>query len=333
MLRFFRRSIFILLLLFFSGVSFSHPKTTRSLIIKKTLDEWELRLGLKTGYLDGEMNYVIKPAPYKSKLDFPLGNWLYGGEILIGRKPLYLGFEFYKEIWQTASGDMEDKDWFLGNLFSYTKSDSEVKLKIQNVYLKFCIWEGKNFWKGISEDKYQRLFFLAGYLYERFKYRILGIRNVLAGGSSYEGKEVLAYKAEYTVPYIGIEGECIYEIDNYSLSKFFKNLGISGYIAGSPYTKAKHRDDHILRNKLSHGDCDGWAVLAGLKIFIKTNKNWEINFGLDYLNIETDGKQSQYWYGDDPLTAYDDTGTCIDGIDLEIKQHYKFYWMSLVYRF
>ena len=328
---------FIILNLIFLFSAFSFNFSSRQEIIKKFLDEWEIKISIQTGYLDGETHYKIQvdagSLTGKSKLEFPLGNWLYGGEFSIGRKPLFLSFAIYDEIWQKAHKDMEDKDWLDDWMFSYTKSDAEVKIDIWDASLKYRIWEGENFWKDWGgKNKKGKIDLVGGYRYERFKYRILGIRDVLYGGSSYEGEEVLDYKVEYYLPYFGVEGSYTTPVNNPKI-KFLKNWGLGMELAFSPYAKAKDRDDHVLRNKLSHGDCKGWAARVALELLLEMTKNWNFNLGIDYLNVTTDGKQSQYFYDDDPGTSENEKGLRYDDIDLDIKEYHVFYWIALTYKF
>jgi len=330
---------FIILNLIFLFSALSSNFSSRQEIIKKFLDEWEIKISIQTGYLDGKTHYKIQfdaggGSTGKSKLEFPLGNWLYGGEFSIGRKPLFLSFAIYDEMWQKAHKDMEDKDWIDDLLWSHTKSDAEVKIDIWDASLKYRIWEGENFWKEWGgKNKKGKIDLVGGYRYERFKYRILGIRDVLGGGSSHEGEEVLDYKVEYYLPYFGVEGSYTTPVNNPKI-KFLKNWGLGMKLVFSPYAKAKDRDDHVLRNKLSHGDCKGWAAHVALNLFLEMQKNWSFNLGIDYLSVDTEGEQSQYWYGDDPLSpGVDDTGTSVEDIDLDIKEYHVFYWAALTYKF
>ncbi|RKY40391.1 MAG: hypothetical protein DRP76_02045 [Candidatus Omnitrophota bacterium] len=331
---------FVILNLVFFSAAFSYDSFSRQEIIRKTLDKWEMEISIKTGYLDGKTHYQIQfdaggGSTGKSKLEFPLGNWLYGAEFSIGRKPLFLDFEIYNEIWQTADKNMEDKDWTDDLLWSHTKSDAEVKIDMWDASLKYRIWEGKDFWREWEgKNKKGWLDIVGGYRYERFKYRVLGVRYIVGGsGEYYSGEEVLAYKVEYFLPYIGVEGAYTTKIENQKI-RFLKNWGLGMSLAFSPYAKAKDRDDHILRNKLSHGDCEGWAAYVGLELFLETQKNWNLNLGVDYLSVDTEGKQSQYWYGDDPATpGVDDTGAGVEDIDLDIKEYHIFYWAALTYKF
>ena len=226
---------------------------------------------------------------------------------------------------------MKDKDWLEQYLFSSTESDADAQIVILDVSLVYNFWQGDKPWGDIA-NKFQKggAGFLIGYKYENFKYDIIGVRDVLAGGSYYPGEKVLDYKIKYQIPYLGLNWQYYNDVGY----KVLDSWGVNILICGSPYVIAKDRDDHILRNKVLQGKAKGYAFLLGLNTFFTTKNHWGCRLGLDYTDISADGKQRQYWYGDDPASPYyDDTGDSIDGISLKIESSQLLCWGLLEYKF
>ncbi|RKX24736.1 MAG: hypothetical protein DRP45_07575 [Candidatus Zixiibacteriota bacterium] len=89
--------------------------------------------------------------------------------------------------------------------------------------------------------------------------------------------------------------------------------------AGTPGSTA-----NILRKKTSEGDCTGLAYWGGGEIVWAFHHppqgtRWSVGLAFEAMKIDTDGDQTQYWYGDDPISEVDDTGSLISGIDYEIE--------------
>ena len=94
-------------------------------------------------------------------------------------------------------------------------------------------------------------------------------------------------------------------------------------LAVSPIVSADDRDDHILRNKETEGDGRGTLVAAGVnaKWTVASGEGspvWSFRLGAECMRVDTNGEQTQYFYGDDPSLEGDETGLRLDGIDLEI---------------
>lgn len=312
-----------------------YPNIGRGFVMDKTLDKLEFELAIGIGYLNGYTSYKIDfPVDEytgSSKLEFPFGNWLTGGNILLGRHPFYLNLQGWTNISKNTDGEMEDRDWIEQYLFSSTESDADAQIVILDVSLLYNFWQGDKPWGDVG-DKFQKgwLGFLIGYKYENFQYDIIGVRDVLDGGNYYSGEKVLDYKIKYQIPYLGLNWQYYNDVGYKVLDRW----GVNVLACVSPYVIAKDRDDHILRNKVIHGNSKGYGFLMGLNTFFNTKNHWIYRLGLDYTYINTDGKQKQYWYGDDPASpGYDDTGGSIEGINLEIESSQFFFWGLLQYKF
>jgi outer membrane protease len=305
------------------------PKVGRMQVIEKALGEFELALALGIGYLAGdtryEINFTDSGVTGKSELIFPFNDWLGGGNILLGYYPLYVNFQGWTNITKRTNCGMIDKDWTDDELVSYTESDNEALIRILDANLLFNFWQGDRPLGDVANKfKKGRFGLLVGYKYENFKYDIIGIRDVLTD------IRVGEYEVTYRIPYLGLN----LQYSNDIVDKVLDSWGFNLQACGSPYVKAKDKDYHLLRNKLMEGDTKGEAFLLGLSMFFKTKINWIWRLGFDYTDIRTKGKQSQYWYGDDPVTdGFDDTGARIDGIDLGIRSSQYLFWGFMQYNF
>jgi|GEM_PF-1821560 len=301
------------------------PNMGRARVIEKTLDKMELEVGIGIGCLNGYTSYKIDfPVDIytgRSKLDFPIGNLLAGGNILLGRHPFYLNLQGWTNISKNTDGEVKDKDWLDWWNFSSTESDADAQMAILDLSLLY------NFWQK-DEPRGDVLGFLIGYKYENFKYDIIGVRDAFTGENYYSGK-ASDYKINYQIPYVGFNWQHYAGV----VDKLLDGWGLNVLVCGSPYVVAKDRDDHILRNKVMHGKAKGYAFLLGLNTFFNTKNHWRCRLGVDYTDISTDGKQRQYQYGDDPGTLEDDTGESIEDINLKIESSQLLFWGQLQYKF
>ena len=82
-------------------------------------------------------------------------------------------------------------------------------------------------------------------------------------------------------------------------------------------------DDHVLRNKLSTADGSGIGFIGALNAryhlpMSGQNVKTYLDFFVEYTTLSASGDQVQSWYGDDPISEVDDTGTSIGGIPHDI---------------
>jgi outer membrane protease len=257
----------------------------------------------------------------ESELEFPLDVFLVGGGLSVDGEfktgePWGVNMGVYMNI-NDPSGYMKDSDWIglpeygIREKFSFTESDAELKA--------FFIYMEGHF--GVVNKSKFSLELLGGYEYQDFSFEIFGVRGwkISEEGTEHfeilQGTNVLDYDISYHIFYAGVA----------ATGHISPRLQVGARGAYSPHVKVNDHDDHLLRNKSFDGDCTGWALKGGGDIrwtMFKTSKQSSLflGLGIDYMKIDADGDQVQYWYGDDPGTTEDDeTGLRLPGIKENIK--------------
>ncbi len=257
----------------------------------------------------------------ESELEFPLDILVAGINARLNTKlwqnaTLSFNLNIHKSI-GNPNNNMLDSDWFTfpspgGDRikFSYTESRAKLNAAIIDANQRF---------KFRISPKFQ-LSGILGYKYTGFSYKIFGISGWLLDSTyhhiyydEYAGVNVLNYNVSYYIPYFGFAGAIAVSPD----------ITINGEYELSPYALAKDFDDHILRNKIGEGNCNGNSFTTNINALIKiphpgSNLNWYAKINLNFTKVITAGYQTQKWYGDDPASAEDDTGNKITGINDQI---------------
>ena len=85
---------------------------------------------------------------------------------------------------------------------------------------------------------------------------------------------------------------------------------------------ASDYDDHLRRNKVATSHVMGRGVITDLNAFYTISGGGRVKPFIElvgsFLYFHASGSQKQRWYGDDPITAEDDTGNLLQGIPHEI---------------
>ena len=284
------------------------------------------KLGLETRYTSGETSYHINfDEPWsqgghgESKLEFPIDSVMAGINVVWGnrykknRQQTQTRFSLtWLGVVHDGGGIMKDSDWVENDAAYgetphegrdlYTESDAELKGTVVDANFSYNFRLSNSWTLGP----------LVGYRYHDFKYDIYGYRGIYwTTPVSGEGK-VLEYKVTYNIPYVGLSSDLLFGKRNQ-----FRFHFILGY---SDWADAEDRDDHLLRNKLSEGDCEGEAWLSSLTAEWAVSPRWRLSLGGEYADIDTKGIQHQSWY------AGSSTGTTFD-VDQEISSTF---WSVLV---
>jgi len=293
-----KKLVFILLWAFVIGslgvpVYAEGPKVDFTLGIGQLRGDTTYQIGGKyvTPSTSGEYRFPI------SKLEFPLDVYMVsgGGSIEFAEKwKVSVGVK--KNITSDA-GKMKDSDWGIwyyevswwtdpDSLDIYSESDAELDALIMDINFRYRFYEKGNwsFTAGL------------GYIRQNFDYEVSNVDQWYPSLNDYYGYDighdrlsgkVLTYEVIYSIPYIEIAPKLKIK------DKFSVELSL-GY---SPFVNVEDEDNHILRSKVSKGDCDGNATLLSLEGRYDFLKHWFLTLQLHYMTIDTDGKQKQYTEG------------------------------------
>ena len=221
-----------------------------------------------------------------SKLEFPLDIWMISVEESKEFKKNWKVSVGAKKNYTRDAGKMEDSDWLTvanpSQLDLYSQSDAYLDALILGIHVSYRFFE----------RPHGSLTAGVGYRYQNFDYECKLNRQWSPSGlSGYDytgtGSVDLTYEVTYNIPYIEIRTQYI----------FTNKWSLDASLGYSPIVHVEDLDVHVLRAKVSEGDCDGDAILFSLKGRYNVSRSWFFALQLDYTYINTDGRQKQYTDG------------------------------------
>ena len=264
-----------------------------------------------------------------SELKWPLDVWMATVGVGADLGNFSLSGEVSHSLTSDA-GDMEDSDWgifFLdsgGNPFFRTDSKdifstSETDLTALTFDLRARYWAlRKEGWSlGVG----------AGFLYENFDFEASNVNQYSPTAVPVYGLPFDPYEA--TVSGLGITYEVTHTIPFIEVAaagRLGERVSVEASLGYSPIAMAEDTDDHVLRSKLSKGDCDGTAFMAGIDARFDITERWFAGAGFDYISISTDGTQTQNFY------AGENVGLVLT-IDQEITSSQTYFFLEAGYSF
>lgn len=263
------------------------------------------QIGGDVKYADGSSGDLHFPI---SELKFPLDVYMASVSASAEFKEKWkLVLNVKKNITEDA-GTMEDSDWGYwhngadlphapgstcdpdvcseDSLDIYSESDTELDALKIDVDLRY------KFLTREIDNTNMSFFAGLGGIYENFDFEISDVDQwypsyedyfgVDLGHDKYKGK-VLTYDIKYFIPYIKV-GTAFTLIDTF---------GIEGSAAFSPYLIIKDEDNHILRDKVSKGELEGYAVMGSLEGRYNFSRHWFSKLEFNYMYLFAEGEQDQ----------------------------------------
>jgi len=246
-----------------------------------------------------------------SELEFPLDIWMLSVEESKEFAKKWKVSVGAKKNYTSNAGKMKDSDWLTSTnpsqLDVYSQSDAYLDALILDIDVSCRFFERPHL----------SLIAGVGYIYQSFDYECkLNKQWSPSGLPGYDytgtGSVDLTYEVTYSIPYIKIGTQ-------YAFNKKWSLEASLGY---SPLVTVKDLDVHVLRAKISEGDCDGDAILFSLKGRYNVSRSWFFGLQLDYTYIETEGSQKQFL-----------NGAWLTTIDQEITSEQIFGVISMGYAF
>lgn len=191
-----------------------------------------------------------------------------------------------KKNYTRDAGKMEDSDWLTvanpSQLDVYSQSDASLDALLLGINISYRFFQTPHWSLNAG----------VGYRYQNFDYECKLNRQWSPSGlSGYDytgtGSVDLTYEVTYSIPYIEIETQ--YTFNN--------KWSLDASLGYSPIVHVEDLDVHVLRAKVSEGDCDGDAILFSLKGRYTVSRSWFFALQLDYTYIHTEGRQKQYTDG------------------------------------
>lgn len=276
------------------------------------------KIGPEVRYISGDSTYRISfdndwvdGGHGESELEWPLDNWFGGINYLGGDKGDHnqiknqFGLRLLGRINEDA-GTMKDSDWIENDAAYgvsshpgkdlYGELDAELeKGLIFDVNYAYNFSLGKNFSIGP----------MVGFQYKKFKWsgRDLVQRNhgpyVAYDYTDPYDWEWITYEVTYEMPYVGINSEILFGKNN----QFRVNLNFTY----SDWVDVSDKDTHLYPDwdaanpgnnydMISKGDCEGEAYIARMEASWNFLRNWSLDIGGEYVDIDTDGSLKQRHY-------------------------------------
>jgi hypothetical protein len=325
---------------FFISTVFAEVRTPEA----QTEEPVSFSLGANIGRLSGNTQYRITfSTPYlidfygtyygyytyygqygegASELVFPLDSWIGILNASLGKKGLWsIDLSLSKNL-TGDTGKMEDSDFepvyvwstdeFTQRKTIYSEWDTEMDAFMLDLSGRYYFLRKEHISLGA----------IGGYRYQNLSFEINnGYQKSLIGWYSpvYFSGKVMTYEITYSIPYGGIA------LDLRPSNRFSINLS-----AAYGWAFAEDEDDHILRSKRSTAESDGpFYSLKALGTLSLTQRLFLL-LALEYLKMDTDGKQTQTWYA---TTSEAAAGTTLSNINYSAKSEQTYFWAGIKLRF
>jgi len=292
-------------------------KVNLTLGIDKASGDTTYQIGGTIDLAGGESEEIHFPL---SQLEFPLDVYMVsvGGSIEFAEKwKVNVGVK--KNITSDA-GKMKDSDWGIywlegypwgeqDTLDIYSESDADLDALMMDINLRYRFYERSD-WSFAAG---------VGYIRQNFDYEVSNLDQWYPSSNYYFGYDwphdhvsgkIITYEARYSIPYVEIA----------TGSKLKDKFHVEASLGYSPMVNVTDEDNHILRDRVTKGDCDGDAILFSLKGHYEFRKPWFLTIQVGYMSIDTDGKETQYLEGELYCT-----------IDKKIKSQQMFIGFAVVY--
>jgi hypothetical protein len=262
----------------FSKLQFPLTSTLASARIGLTVeDALMLSVGGKAS-LDSLTGNTIFTRGDRTVEDWDWGYWWLGDHTWARRDTL--------DIYSTSHGDVNVRMWDVSVRTIFSLKNQAGKLGFDDAQLRLGIGYMDQWfdYDAVTDlDQWYPSYPLYKSDIENDPTISPGLKEAVKG-HSYSSGNVLTYHVEYTWPFL--EGGIMLKLRERFLLE--ARLGYSYWVT------AHDNDHHLLRDKVSKGDCDGTARLYYLNTAYNMTKAISLGLHYNYIAIDTTGSQQQY---------------------------------------
>jgi hypothetical protein len=274
------------------------------------------KIGPEVRYIGGDSTYHISfDNPWaagghgESELEWPLDNWFGGINYLGGNKGAHnqiknqFGLRLLGRISEDA-GTMKDSDWIENDTaFGFSSHPGKDLYGEVDAELEKGLIFDVNYAYNFSLSKNFSIGPMLGFAYKKFKWsgENLVQRNygpyVAWNYTDTNGWEWITYEVTYKMPYLGVNSEILFGENN----QFRLNLSF----AYSDWVDVSDEDTHLYPSSdapgfnydmISKGDCEGEAYIVRMETSWNFRRDWSLDIGGEYVDIDTEGSLEQRHY-------------------------------------
>lgn len=281
---------------------------------------WDLELSAPVELLGGHTTYTISESfgggdSFTSELEFPLQGVMAG---LRGRLRAPRGEDRSRWVLDLGvlhtlteqTGTVKDSDWIEGPSEALPPPDGAGAshpgkdiFSTSKGFLRALTLDLRASWEH-EVTPALRLAPLAGFMYQSFSYVVVDVNQIGYGpyASDFTGSaggRVATYDVGYRAFYLGVRGE---------LTSGPLTAVLDGWY--SPFAAASDDDDHILRQKRSETQADGYAFQGRGELRVALSRRDAISIQGAVAKFRVTGTETQ--------TFYDGSGVSFSGIDAKL---------------
>jgi hypothetical protein len=273
--------------------------------------EYQSTISLEAVDITGKSSNITSFNGGRSKLEWPLDARTIGIRLGLWASDIFEAeFNVAATPWVSNHNPMKDFDYLdergtqtHDGVDIYSESDLDSKVLLFALHSRIFPLRTRFISAG----------FTAGYRFEEFDYRAYGTRQTGYGPWQNQTADISGPTSIYTINYN------IFSIGLALKSSIEDTLIITLEACALPLVYAKDEDEHLKRNRVSYTSTSGTGYQTSFSSLFKITGNWFISSRYTFTRIDTEGHMDQYWYGDDPATSGNDTGSGIT-INAKIQQ-------------
>jgi outer membrane protease len=267
--------------------------------------------------MSGDTTYEITPPDGISRLSWPMDMRLAGGRYCATyRDTFQVELSAQVSPWIESSRFMEDWDWINESGSPDWRPYDELDIHSRSSLDAKAFMLGADFRAlPLAVLPFASLGLQGGFHYQEADFRAYDTRQTGYGSWNHYTASVAGPVSTYAVTYQFVHLGAALQ------ARADDRLRLTLEASFIPYARAEDEDNHIRRMRVSVSEATGTGTMLRMSVQYFFTDAWFASTSCSKLRIRTSGDQDQYWYGDDPFSSgFDDTGSSVRGIDVDIEQ-------------